>query len=116
MRFKDQVWWCSRSGAVLLLIAGVLIGFVMIVVDENNPDPAFLPVGILGGVALSGAWILLAFGVVMRSAHRWLYLQSRESLLLWPRVTIRQRFTQGWDAVFWKWWLHIDEVGNDPDA
>ncbi len=116
MRFKEQVRWSLKWGACLSVLAGALIALMFLIGEPGKPDLLPMTVGYLGGTALFCSIVLLAFGVVGRSAHRWIYLQSNASLLAYPRITVRQRFTEYWDAGFWRWWLHIDSSGNDRDA
>jgi hypothetical protein len=116
MTFKDQVRWSRKCGGYLFVFATSLFGLFFLVAKPEQPDPLSLGIGYLGGLALLGTFVFFVFGGLARPMHRSFYLQSRESKLMWGSATVRQRFTQSWDAVFWRHWLHIDPNGNDPDA
>lgn len=115
MTFREQVRWSGKTGLMLLLLAGPIIGWFAMT-GERNPDLVLLTVGLLAAAALAGSIILLAFGVMIRSAHRWMYFRMSASMLPYGGGTVRERFSEGFDAPLWRWWLHIDARGKDRDA
>lgn len=116
MTFRRQVGWCLRWDLAAALSCAALTLAVQSVwtpsLSESFWDRA-------AGFVLSGlfvfAFLSLVFGVVLRSAHRWMWLNAAKPSTLfdgYPRRAVLENVF----APFWWWWLHIDRDGGDRDA
>ena len=116
MTFRDQGRWSLKWSAIALLTATAMIGLMILTAEPGIHHPLLMRIAFIPQTAIAISLVLFFFGVVARSAHCWLYLRSSEGLMLYPRITLRERFTTYGDAGFFRWWLHIDEQGKDRDA
>ncbi len=66
---------------------------------------------------LAVAGVFLIFGYVVRSLHRWNWLQyfAKEKSDL-GQATFRIMIDAPLFGAFWRWWLHVDQEGRDLDA
>lgn len=79
----------------------------------------FLSVGesVVFNILLAIAGVLLIFGYVIRSFHRWHWLQyfAKDQSVL-GQTTLRMMVGTPVLGAFWRWWLHVDHEGRDFDA
>ena len=115
MTYRGQITLSIAAGifgATLMLPDILLTGFARAETNEQ------LVVRLLSMAGMSVAWLALAFGTVLRSLMRSLWLHALRYAEL-PNldgrlpadIILRSPF-----AGFWRWWLHIDHEGNDRDA
>ncbi len=116
MRFKDKIRIATKIGSIALLS-----GILLLIATYSAASVGYILLGktfaIIGMVTLTFAFVLLVFGVVGRSAHRWMWFNvlQRSALAMYGR-TPSERFLHSFDSTFWRWWLHIDLEGHDRDG
>lgn len=111
MTFAAQRRLAAAIGLAASLLAAVAAVLAMLFApDKGSRGDAFWAVVILLPTGIAA--LFLMFGVLMRTIQRWLWftLKFKES---YPRY--HQRIVTGWASGFWRWWLHIDENGDDLD-
>ena len=103
-----------RLAAAIGLTASALVGLLALLAAGLAPEKgsnvdslfAVMLLTLLGVAALA-----LVFGVVMRSLQRWFWFAGK----IGESPLFRRRILTGWASGFWRWWLHIDENGDDLD-
>lgn len=111
MTFAAQRRLAAAIGLAASLLVAVAVVLAMLFAPATGPrGDAFWGVIILLPTGIAA--LFLMFGVLMRTVQRWFWfkLNFKDG---YPRY--HQRFVRGWASGFWRWWLHIDENGEDLD-
>lgn len=114
MTFRQQIrrTWAAGLLAVALS-AGLLLWIAGLGSLAGDMAP---PVAFAAWLLLTAGLAVIAFGGIMRPAHRWIWHRvSRKSTLALRGQTLHGRITTGPFAGFWRLWLHIDRTGKDKD-
>jgi hypothetical protein len=107
MRFKDQVRWSRKWGAVSLLFSTIALG-VLFVLREKGMSETALRWADFSTAFFGLSALILLFGGLLRPLQKSAYHQ-------WLEGNERYRKTMGVNPVTrWFWWL--DTEGRDRDA
>jgi hypothetical protein len=117
MTFAEQRLWTMVVGLSGGAIAGLAAVSAVVIAPDKGSSSASLALGVTTMAGMAICFVSLMFGVFMRSAHRWLWINAtRQSTLTISGRTVAERILGGFDRAFWRWWLHIDPKGNDLDG
>jgi CHASE2 domain-containing sensor protein len=107
MRFRDQLRWCRKWGAILLLFSAAVLG-VLVLLRETGYREAVLSWGDLVMLVVGAAIVLLVFGGLMRPFQKKMFhtvFEANESYR--TRLAVNPVM---------RWLLWLDSEGRDRDA
>jgi hypothetical protein len=107
MRFREQVRWSRKWGAILLLLSGFVLGLLVVLRETVDRDALMVWANVVT-LTMGAAFVLLVFGGLGRPLQKRIYHSVFEA-----SEHYRTRLAAN-PLIRWFWWL--DSEGRDRDA